>query len=170
MFLYSLVPYSGNTIPAVNFSTCEMVSNNSLSVHCRNAVYAHNIQFVKFHGGCLKLVIKIPPWLCIRCRFNEGKLNAILRLCSHMLLNKISRIFYQKLSTLLFLVQCGNDINYVLRNPSLLQWVSKSAVDHAARTLDAPSSIYASHMYCSEVGCCRITYSKQGLSDVKGRA
>jgi len=45
----------------------------------------------------------------------------------------------------------------------------KSAVDHAARTLDAPSSIYASHMYYFEVGCCRITYSQQGLSDVEAR-
>jgi len=41
-----------------------------------------------------------------------------------MLLNEISRIFYQKLSSLLLLVQCGNDINYALRNPFLLQWVS----------------------------------------------
>jgi len=41
-----------------------------------------------------------------------------------MLLNKISRIFYQKLSTLLLLVQCGNDINYALGNPFVLQWVS----------------------------------------------
>jgi hypothetical protein len=40
-----------------------------------------------------------------------------------MLPNKISRIFYQKLSTLLLLVQCGNDINYALQNPFLLQWV-----------------------------------------------
>jgi hypothetical protein len=41
-----------------------------------------------------------------------------------MLLNEISRIFYQKLSTVLLLVQCGTDINYALRNPFLLQWVS----------------------------------------------
>lgn len=33
----------------------------------------------------------------------------------------------------------------------------KSAVNHAERTLDARSSIYASYMYCFEVGCCRIT-------------
>jgi hypothetical protein len=84
----------------------------------------------------LQLVSVCSQWLFILILTLDDKFHIFMiygmwinewmkkRLWSHMLLNKISRIFYQKLSTLLLLVQRGNDISYALGNPFLLQWVS----------------------------------------------